>query len=60
MLVVVSRLVSCIYSQYDALYRYFTDFLLVIGGCFNFPKEYCYDIIDATKYQHQVVNKLKK
>jgi len=60
MLVVVSRLVSCIYSQYDALYRCFTDSLLVIGDCFNFPQEYCYGIIDATKYQYQVVDKQKE
>ena len=60
MLVVVSRLVSCIYSQYDALYRYFTDSLLVIGGCLNFPQEYCYGIIDATKHHHQVVDKQKE
>jgi len=60
MLVVVSRLVSCICSQYDAFYRCFTDSLLVIGGHFNFPQKYCYGIIDATKHQHQVVDKRKE
>ena len=58
-LVVVSRLVSCICSRYDALYRCFTDSLLVISGRFNFPQIYRYGIIDATKHQRQVVDKWK-
>ena len=58
-MLVFSRLVSCICSRYDALYRCFTDSLLVISGCFNFPQIYCYGIIDAAKYQWQVVDKRK-
>ena len=56
-MLVFSRLVSCICSRYDALYRCFTDSLLVISGRFNFPQIYHYGIIDATKHQHQVVDK---
>ena len=56
-LVVVSKLVSRICSQYDALYRCFTDSLLVIDGHFNFQQEYCYSIIDVIKHQCQVMDK---
>ena len=51
MLVVISRLVSYIFSQYNALYICFTDYLLIIDGHFNFPQEYHYGIIDAAKHQ---------
>ena len=57
-MLVFSRLVSCICSRYDALYRCFTDSLLVISGRFNFPQIYRYGIIDATKHQRQVVDLL--
>jgi len=58
-MLVFYRLVSCICSRYDALYRCFTDFLLIISGHFNFLQIYCYGIINATKHQHQVVDKYK-
>ena len=51
------RLVSCICSWYDTLYRCFTDSLLIISGRFNFSQIYHYGIIDATKHQCQVVDK---
>ena len=56
-ILIFSRLVSCICSWYNTLYRYFTDSLPIISGYFNFPQIYCYGIIDATKHQHQVVDK---
>ena len=58
-MLVFYRLVSCICSRYNALYRCFTDSLLVISGRFNFPQIYRYGIIDATKHQHQVADKYK-
>ena len=58
-MLVFYRLVSYICSRYDALYRCFTDFLLIISGHFNFPQIYRYGIINVTKHQHQVVDKYK-
>ena len=56
----VHQLVFCIRSESDAsflvsFYKCFTDSLLVIGGRFNLPPEYCYCIVDATKHQLQVL-----